>query len=423
MGDTIYALATAPGRAGVAVVRISGPAAWRVGEEVAGRLPAPRCSALRILRDSAGDRIDEALVLAFEEGASYTGERIVELQVHGSVAVIKSLLGELGRAGLRLAEPGEFTKRALLNGRMSLSQVEGLGDLIMAETEAQRRQANNLLEGRLSERVELWRSSLTRAMALLTVTIDFADEDVPESVAPEVVALLEEVEGELEREIAGSRAAERVRDGFEVAIIGRPNAGKSTLLNYLAGRPAALTSAVAGTTRDVIEVRMDVGGLPVTLLDTAGLREAEDPIERMGVDLAVSRALAADLRVFIEDAGSEAPHWLGPRDIVIRGKADKLGADGISGTTGNGVDRLVRSIEERLGEAATTSAVAVNERHRQALSAAVVALRAAETEIGHKPEVAAEEIRRAATALERLVGRVDVEDVLDDVFARFCLGK
>lgn len=424
MTDTIFALATARGRAGVAVVRISGPDAHAAASRLAGPLPEPRRAGLRVLRDSAGERLDEALVLVFLEGASYTAEPLVEFQLHGSVAVVAAVLDSFGEAGLRLAEPGEFTRRALLNGRLTLSEVEGIGDLIAAETAAQRRQANALLENRLGATAERWRGALLRAAALLTVTIDFADEDVPADIASEALSLVGEVRAEVEAEIAGSRTAERLRDGFEIAIMGPPNAGKSTLINYLAGRRAALTSEVAGTTRDVIEVRMDLGGLPVTLLDTAGLRDAEDAVEVMGVEAAVARARAADLRIFLADGIAELPLWLVPDDIIVRGKTDIGDGTGVSGRTGEGVTLLTRLVEERLGERVAASGVAVNARHRQSLESAVAALGAAELHLdSDAPELAAEELRAALNALDRLVGRVDVEDVLDQVFAGFCLGK
>ncbi len=275
--ETIFALASARGKAGVAVFRISGPQALAAGEVLVGHLPAPHRAGLRrIVAD--GEVIDDGLVLVFPQGESFTGEPVVELQVHGSVAVAAALGRVLSAMpGLRLAEPGEFTRRALANGRLDLAQVEGLADLIDAETEAQRRQAERVLQGAVAERVAEWRKLLVRVTALVEATIDFADEDVPVNVAPEVEALLDRLGGELRREIAGSRVAERVRDGFEVAIVGAPNTGKSTLLNALAGREAALTSEVAGTTRDVIEVRMDLDGVPVTLLDTAGLHELGRP--------------------------------------------------------------------------------------------------------------------------------------------------
>ena len=297
--STIFAQASAAGKAGVAVVRISGPQAFSAASQLCGSLPAPRQAGLRRLRSAAGEVLDEALVLCFSEKASFTGEETVELQTHGSVAVVNALLAELGTVdGLRLAEPGEFTRRALANGRLDLAQVEGLADLIASETEAQRQQALRLFSGGLGDLAAHWRERLIRASALLTVTIDFADEEVPVDVSPEVLELIAEVQTAMQAQVDGFGAAERIRTGYEVAIVGPPNVGKSTLLNALAGRDAAITSEVAGTTRDVIEVRMELAGLPVTLLDTAGLRETDDTVEKIGVARALERAKAADLRVF-----------------------------------------------------------------------------------------------------------------------------
>src|SRR6056297_728706 len=304
--DTIFALSSAPGKAGVAVIRVSGPQAFDVCYQLAGVVPPARQVSLRELR-SNGSLLDQALVLTFEEGQSFTGEAVVEFHVHGSVATVSAICECIGRfEECRPAQNGEFTRRALENERLDLTQVEGLADLLEAETESQRRQALKTFSGELGLKCESWRAGLIRAMALLEVTIDFADEDVPEDVTDEVASLLEQVAQGLSQEIAGFGAAERIRTGFEIAIIGAPNVGKSTLLNKLAGREAAITSQVAGTTRDVIEVRMDLFGLPVTFLDTAGLRETDDVIETMGIQRAVTRAKDADLRVYLtenEDAG------------------------------------------------------------------------------------------------------------------------
>jgi len=429
--DTIFALATARGKAGVAVIRLSGPAAAAAGSRLAGPLPEARRAALRVLRGADGGHIDRALVLRFAPGGSFTGEEVVEFHLHGSRAIVAAVLEELAAMeGLRLAEPGEFTRRALLNGCMDLAQVEGLGDLIEAETEAQRRQALRVFEGALGRLAEGWRARLIRAVALLEVTIDFADEEVPVDVAPDVLELLAAVTAELRGEAEGSRISERIRDGFEVAIVGAPNAGKSTLLNALAGREAAITSEIAGTTRDVIEVRMDLDGLPVTILDTAGLRETDDRVEGIGVERALSRARAADLRVFLLDGAGGTPALAPePGDILVHGKAD-LGrqAEGlaVSGKTGEGLAELVAAITSVLETRAAGAGTATRARHRQAISRAIEALESAAIEVRDGPdraELAAEELHGAIRALDSLIGRVDVEHVLDEIFARFCLGK
>jgi tRNA modification GTPase len=426
--DTIFALATAPGKAGVAVIRISGPEAFAVGRALAGSVPAPSEARLRRLSDGQGAHLDDALVLTFQAPHSFSGEDVVEVQTHGSPATTKAVLAAMSATGLaRMAEPGEFTRRALENDRMDLAQVEGLADLIDAETEAQRVQALRVLSGRLGHLVERWRDNLLRAAALLEVTIDFADEEVPVDVMPEVVALLSPVMDDLGREIAGVDVAERIRDGFEVAILGAPNAGKSTLLNALAGREAAITSDIAGTTRDVIEVRMDLRGLPVTVLDTAGLREAGDEIERIGIDRARSRAEAADLRVFLKSSPDEQPNIaLLPDDIVLLGKADLYGAEGISGTTGQGVSALIDRIADILSNRAARQGTATHARHAEAMRAALGALEAGMNEVKAGPdrtELAAEQLRFAIRRLDSLIGRIDVEMVLGEIFSRFCLGK
>lgn len=427
--DTIYATATARGRSGLAVVRISGPCAHHAGQALAGPLPPPRTSGLRRL---TWDRelLDEALVLAFVKGASFTGEDVVELHVHGGLAVVESVLRALAaQPGLRLAEPGEFTRRALENGVLDLAQVEGLADLIDAETEAQRRQAVRVLTGSVGRKVEGWRRDLIRAGALLEATIDFADEEVPVDVSPEVLVLIDRLMADLGREAEGVGAAERIRDGFEIAIVGAPNAGKSTLLNQLAGREAAITSHIAGTTRDVIEVRMEIAGLPVTFLDTAGLRETDDRLERAGIDRAISRAEAADLRLFLTDG--DDLKCLQPRgdDLVVRGKADTLsGVSGlaVSGLTGDGVPEVMSRIGEILQARVGSAGALVRERHRIAVSAAIAALAESRAEVvrdDSRVELAAEHLRRAVTALDALIGRVDVDDLLGEIFATFCIGK
>ena len=427
--DTIYALTTAQGRAGVAVVRISGPQAHEACIHLCGDLPEPRRSALRVLTGADGVKLDEALVLVFPHGGSFTGEAVVELHLHGSTAVVAAVLREFSALpGLRAAEAGEFTRRALENGRLDLAQVEGLADLIDAETEAQRRQALRVLSGDLGRLAEGWRRDLIRAAALLEATIDFADEDVPVDVTPEVSDLLHSVQADLRRQSAGVATAERIRTGFEVAIVGAPNVGKSTLLNALAGREAAITSEYAGTTRDVIEVRMDLGGIPVTLLDTAGLRETSDVVEGIGITRARERAALADLRVFLIDGEDQPDLSPEPEDIVVRAKADLLQdkAGAVSGISGEGIESLVGEITSRLSGRLSGLGIATRERHRVAMLRAVSALDDAARHLLLGPvayELTAEELRQAIRALESLVGRVDVENLLDEIFSSFCVGK
>lgn len=436
--DTIFALASGRGRAGVAVIRVSGPGAPDAVAALAGDVPPARRASLRALRDVSGSLLDRALVLVFPEGASFTGEATAELHLHGSPAVVAAVSNALaGMPGLRPAEPGEFTRRALENGRLDLGQVEGLADLIDAETEAQRRQAQRLADGALGARVADWRAGLIRAAALIAAGVDFADEDIPEDVLADCVAEIRAVRDGLRAERAGARAAERLRDGFEIAIVGPPNAGKSTLLNYLAGREAALTSEHAGTTRDVIEVRMDLSGLPVTLLDMAGLRKAGDPVEALGVAAAERRAKAADLRVFLLPHGAAPGPLLQPDDIVLRAKADlDEGAPGsetgpasdlrVSGRTGAGVPELLHRISSALQGRAARPGVFSRMRHLHAAEAAEGALEAALARLDVSdplPELVAEDLRRATHSLESLTGKVDVEDLLGEIFARFCIGK
>jgi len=431
--DTIYAVATARGKAGLAVIRLSGPKACDVLAEFGVRLPEPRTAGLRRLVDCNGVLLDDALVIWFKSGASFTGELVVELHCHGSPATVSAILRALSVIdGLRLAEPGEFTRRALENGRLDLAQVEGLSDLIEAETEAQRRQALRVLTGAVGKKAEAWRADLIRAAALLEATIDFADEDVQVDVTPEVNALLDRVETDLQQEASGVFAAERIRDGFEIAIVGPPNSGKSTLLNALAGREAAITSEIEGTTRDVIEVRMDLAGLPVTILDTAGLRKSDDIIENIGINRGIQRAVGADLRVFLLDGdhGGDTVPGLEPMadDIVIQGKADLRPAlsPSVSGLTGQGIGTLIDAMTERLELRAAAAGTITRERHRLAVERALGAIAQARNQLlggTGRTEFAAEDLRSTIRALDSLVGRVDVENILDEIFASFCLGK
>jgi len=427
--DTIFAQATAVGRAGVCVIRISGPQAHSIGTLMAGPLPDPRASALRMIKGRDGSFIDQSLVLSFTAPQSFTGEDVVEFHLHGSIAITKRVLSELGEFdGVRLAHPGEFTRRALENGQLDLVQVEGLSDLIEAETEAQRKQALRVLSGNLGQKVEDWRKALIRAAALLEATIDFADEDVPVDVTDEVRDLLNAVVSTLDIEISGTQVAERIRTGFEVAIVGAPNVGKSTLLNRLAGREAAITSNIAGTTRDVIEVRMDLGGLPVTLLDTAGIRESTDEIETLGIELAVRRAADADMRIFLLEEGDEPPMEPSASDVVLLAKADLKDntAGGISGFTGEGVEELLERLESELSLRAAGAGLATHARHAVAMTRAREGIVEALNLLVAGPDcydLVSAELRMAVHAFEVLVGRIDTENLLDEIFASFCLGK
>lgn len=426
--QTIFALATARGKSGVAVIRISGPDAHEVAARLAGDLPAAGHFALRTLRDASGLVLDQALVLRFDAPRSFTGEDTVEFQLHGSIAVIRAVEHSISETGLaRLAEPGEFTRRALMNGNLDLAQVEGLSDLIAAETEAQRQQAQGLFTGKMRAFADLCRADLLRAAALIEATIDFADEEVPVDVSPEVGQLIRGVIAAIDAQIAGFSGAERLRHGFEVAIIGQPNVGKSTLLNRIAGRDIAITSEIAGTTRDVLEVRVDLDGLPVTFLDTAGLRDSEDAIEQIGVARARERALAADLRILLEDGLAEKRDFDPGVDIDFRylTKSDVTGR-GISAITGEGIDRLLADVSSALALRVSGTAIASHERHRQAMMRARDALAEAD-QVFHSDaegaEILALHLRDAARALDSLIGRMDVEAVLGEIFAQFCIGK
>ena len=427
--ETIFALASARGKSGVAVLRLSGPRAHDVARAMAGSLPPPRQTALRPLRNAAGEALDTGLVVIFNAGASFTGEDVAELMVHGSLATISAVESCLANDhGLRLAEPGEFTRRALENGVLDLTQVEGLSDLLEAETESQRRQALRVLDGAIGKLVAGWRDHLIKAAALVEISIDFVEEDIGNFDA-QILAELDIVQAELQREIAGQGARERVQTGFEIALVGSVNAGKSTLLNALAGREAAITSDIAGTTRDVIELRMDIGGYAVTLLDTAGLRETEETIESIGIARGQKRADEADLRIILCDGPGIAPPVAAKAgDIVLFGKADLFPGieGGISGLTGQGIESLLSRIRTVLESRIARDGVTIRRRHLQAMQQADIALSLAIEKLRdaeYIPELVAADIRQAMSALDSLIGKIDVEDLLGDIFASFCIGK
>ena len=426
--DTIFALASAPGKAGISIVRLSGPLAINVAEKLTKSKLREKQPNLRVIYDSDNHFIDQALILIFSKPYSFTGENVVEFHLHGSSAVVSSVIKVLGNfKGLRSAEAGEFTRCALENGKIDLAQVEGLADLIDAETDAQHKQAARIFNGALGEKTKEWRAKLVKAGALLAATLDFADEEVPEEVTPEVENLINMVLSDLDKQIIGVQTAERIRSGFEVAIVGAPNLGKSTLLNYLVGRDAAITSNVSGTTRDVIEVKLDLRGLPVTILDTAGIRKSDDKVEEIGISRALERSSLSDLRIVLTEGG-EYPVGLKKRDtdIICIAKDDQGNRGGVSGKTGAGIDRLKNNIWDILNDKAQYVGIATRERHKSSMVNAKKFLGNAVVSLRDGPEyydITAEEIRAATSALDSLIGRIGVEDVLDEVFSSFCLGK
>jgi tRNA modification GTPase len=431
--DTIFAPASGAGISAIAVIRLSGPATDAALSRLTG-LPLPpfRRAVLRDLGDASGGLIDQVLVLRFAAGASYTGEAAAEIHCHGGRAVVAAALEALNRQPeCRLAEPGEFTRRAFEAGRLDLAGAEALGDLLAAETELQRRQAARGLGGALHRQAEVWRNQLLRAAALIEVTIDWADEEVPEDVGPDVAGLLAGVRTGISQELALSDGAERLRLGFEVAILGAPNAGKSSLFNALAGREAAITSPRPGTTRDVLELRYDLAGLPVVFLDTAGLHETADEIEATGIARASERAQGAAMRLFLRSRDAPPPAaeeelWRSG-DLRIWAKQDLFPAPGglaVSALRGDGLDEMLKQIAARLSAQASGDGLVGHLRQRLALEEASKALARAENTLkGGEAEMVAEDLRAAFRAVEGLVGRIGVEDVLGAVFGSFCLGK
>ena len=447
---TIVALASGRGRAGVAVIRISGPAAGSLLEQIAGVVPAPRVAARAALRDPrSGQVLDDGLVLWFPAPASYTGEDVAELHVHGGAAVVSAALNALcARQGVRIAEPGEFTRRAFLNGKLDLVQAEAVADLVDAETEEQRRQAVGQLEGRLSAVYDSWRVRLRDALAHLEAVIDFPDEELPEDLISSIRQNLGELLGELTARLEDGRRGERLRDGLFVVIAGAPNVGKSSLLNALARRDATIVSERAGTTRDVVEVRLDLGGLPVIVADTAGLREGRDEIESEGIRRALARAETADLRIVMVEASpaikpdSRIRSLLDEDAMVVVNKIDLhevapgTRVEGrqvwpMSVTAGTGLDSfldaLEKRVERRMGRG--ESPIITRERHRSSIEETAACLRRfmAGSENGEmmnaRLELVAEDLRLAARTLGRVTGKIGVEELLDAIFRDFCIGK
>jgi tRNA modification GTPase len=423
--DTIFALASGAGRAAVAVVRISGPASLTVLGALC-RPPPPRRAGLRRLRGADGQVLDRALVLAMPGPGSYTGEDCAELHLHGGRAVVEAVAAALVAHGMRPAEPGEFTRRAFLNGRMDLTEAEGIADLIDAETEAQRRQAQRQTDGALGRLLAGWADRLRVLLAEHEALIDFPDEDLPPEVEARATGAIAALATEMAGHLDDGRGGERLREGLVFVVAGAPNVGKSSLVNALAERDVAIVSPLAGTTRDTLESRVVLGGVPVTLVDTAGLRVAADAIEAEGVRRALARAASADLVLTVVVAGDTAT--VAADGLTIASKSDlggavPAGAIGVSAATGAGLnglrDRLgaaARALTERAGPAPLTRA-----RHRAALTEAAERLAGARD--AEWPELRAEDLRLALRAIGRITGHVGVEDVLDTLFSQFCIGK
>ncbi|MDE2674823.1 MAG: tRNA uridine-5-carboxymethylaminomethyl(34) synthesis GTPase MnmE [Paracoccaceae bacterium] len=430
--ETIFAPATAKGKSAVAIIRISGAKTAKVLIDLISRVPQERELSLRRLKHpQSGEFLDQAMVVFFPDGQSYTGEEAAELHIHGGRATLNAVVNCLLEEGLRMAEPGEFTLRALQNGKMDLAQVEGLGDLIEAETEAQRKQAHLAHDGIVTKATLGWKKDLTYCLALLETEIEFSEEDLPPNVKKQARNVISQLQETLQKEVGGVDMAERLRGGFEIAIIGQPNSGKSTLLNYLAGRDAAITSNFAGTTRDVLEVYMDLEGLPVCFLDTAGIRDSSDPIEKIGIERTKTRARDADMRIFLLEEDRQTFPGIEYRegDLELQAKADlikEIQSRGISGLTGQGVDLMLQDISRVLENRIAKVGVATNARHRQAINQSLEHLTKAYSELGRencRDEIVAEDLRQAIRALETITGTIDIEQVLGEIFANFCIGK
>ncbi len=446
MTDTICALASGSGRAGIAVFRVSGPKSLWILRRLTGRNEfEPRRVYHAEFSDPASDEVvDDGLALYFSAPNSFTGEDVAEIHVHGGRAVTADVLSAIMAAGeVRLAEPGEFTRRAFAAGKMDLTAAEALADLVDAETTAQRRQARRQLSGALGDLCLAWRARLVRAIAYFEAEIDFSDEDLPGGLPARTTAEIGAIRGEIQSRLADRQTGERIRDGLRVAIVGPPNTGKSTLLNYLAGRDAAIVSETAGTTRDVIEAHLDLGGYAVILADTAGIRATENAVEAEGVRRAARTAEEADVRLVVLDGAAwpEVPPDVAgaaaPDDMVVLNKCDLLDADAIdaiegesglsplpvSALRGHGMDVVVDELTRRVSRLSGggEAPVVTRTRHRAALEQCVEALTRFDPE--KSSELAAEDLRLAARSLGRVIGEIDVEDILDVIFRDFCIGK
>lgn len=426
--DTIFAIASGAGQAAIAVMRLSGPATHAILAALCQRVPPPRRASFRRLRDSDGAELDQGMVLWLPGPNSYTGEDSAELYLHGGRAVLHGVADALVTLGARPAEPGEFTRRAFLHGRMDLTEAEAVHDLVAAETSAQRRQALRQLDGALGTIYRGWADRLRLLSAQQEALIDFPDEDLPPEVESQVLCELAALHGEVSAHLDDNRRGERLREGLVFAVTGPPNVGKSSLVNALAERDVAIVSPQPGTTRDALETRVVLGGVPITLVDTAGLREATDAIEAEGIRRAHARAATADLVIEVTAHDARTEPRPNPNHVLVANKRDLGGkppatAIAVSALTGEGLNELrahlaeaARSLTESAGAPPLTQA-----RHRAALQEATARLAAAQT--ADLPELRAEDLRLALRALGRITGTVGVEDILDTLFARFCIGK
>ena len=435
MTDTIFALATPPGRGAIAILRVSGPGTDAALSALGAGDLKPRQASLRDLSHQ-GRTIDQALALRFPAPNSYTGEDCAELHLHGGRAVIEAAGEALTALGLRPAEPGEFTRRAFENGRMDLAQAEAVADLIDAETAAQARQALGQLDGALSQTYAGFRRDLLTALALVEAEIDFPDEEIPDQLARTAGPVLDRLIADLKAALADARRGERVREGYRIVLIGETNAGKSSLFNALVAREAAIVTPIAGTTRDVLDADLVIGGYAVTLSDTAGLRVSDDPVEAEGVRRARARAETADLRLWVRspgDAEGEAAAFVRPDDLLVLAKSDLGPAASVAGletlaisvASGEGLVALHDWIASRLARdlSGADFPAVTRERHRRRLGEALAAVEAGRAALDIAPEMAAADLHRAADALSRVTGAIGVEDVLGEVFSTFCIGK